>query len=71
MFGSHTWRATWDPEGLLSTIPAISTTLLGLLTGVASDLKQLLDATEPVDDEKLAQAVLLFTKIKRNLAEVN
>ena len=33
VFGSHTWQDTWDPEGLLSTIPAISTTLLGLLTG--------------------------------------
>lgn len=33
VFGSHTWRDTWDPEGLLSTIPAISTTLAGLLTG--------------------------------------
>jgi len=33
VFGSHTWRETWDPEGLLSTMPAISTTLLGLLTG--------------------------------------
>lgn len=44
--------------------------LLGMLSGVASDLKELLEATEPVDDEKLAQAVLLFTKIKRELAEV-
>ncbi len=33
VFGSHTWRNTWDPEGLLSTMPAISTALLGLLTG--------------------------------------
>ena len=33
VFGSHTWQETWDPEGLLSTLPAISTTLLGLLTG--------------------------------------
>jgi len=44
--------------------------LLGMLSGVASDLKELLDATEPVDDEKLAQAVLLFTKIRRELTEV-
>lgn len=29
------WRATkvWDPEGILSTIPAISTALFGILTG--------------------------------------
>jgi len=44
--------------------------LLTMLSGVASDLKELLDATEPVDDEKLAQAVLLYTKIKRELTEV-
>lgn len=29
----HTWKATWDPEGLLSTIPAIATALSGVLTG--------------------------------------
>ncbi len=27
------WQGTWDPEGILSTIPAVSTTLLGVLTG--------------------------------------
>jgi predicted acyltransferase len=30
----HLWKPTWDPEGLLSTIPAIGTTLLGVLTGI-------------------------------------
>jgi len=44
--------------------------LLGMLSSVASDLKELLDATEPEDTEKLAQAVLLYTKIKRELMEV-
>jgi predicted acyltransferase len=31
----HMWSVTktWDPEGLVSTIPAISTTLFGVLTG--------------------------------------
>jgi predicted acyltransferase len=31
----HMWSVskTWDPEGLISTLPAISTTLLGVLTG--------------------------------------
>lgn len=29
----HLWRPGWDPEGLLSTIPAIATTLLGMLAG--------------------------------------
>jgi predicted acyltransferase len=31
--GSHVWRERPDPEGILSTMPAISTTLLGVLTG--------------------------------------
>ena len=31
----HMWKQTktWDPEGLLSTLPAVATTLLGLLAG--------------------------------------
>lgn len=29
----HLWKPTWDPEGLLSTFPAIGTTLLGALVG--------------------------------------
>jgi predicted acyltransferase len=29
----HTYQPTWDPEGLLSTIPAIATTLIGVLAG--------------------------------------
>ncbi|MBN1301343.1 MAG: DUF5009 domain-containing protein [Melioribacteraceae bacterium] len=35
LLGGHLWSATkvWDPEGLLSTIPAISTALIGVLTG--------------------------------------
>ena len=35
VFGSHLWREsrTWDPEGLLSTVPAIGTCLLGVLAG--------------------------------------
>jgi predicted acyltransferase len=36
VFGRHLWvqSKTWDPEGLLSTIPAIGTTLLGAVTGL-------------------------------------
>lgn len=32
---AHTWKQNpgWDPEGLLSTLPAIATTLLGVLAG--------------------------------------
>ena len=33
VFGVHTWKPGWDPEGLLSTLPAISTTLLGVIAG--------------------------------------
>jgi predicted acyltransferase len=33
VFGSHTWKLLYDPEGLLSTIPAVATTLCGVLTG--------------------------------------
>jgi len=35
VFGPHVWKQgkVYDPEGLLSTIPAIATALLGVLTG--------------------------------------
>ena len=35
VFGSHLWSQsqTWDPEGLLSTLPAVATTLLGMFVG--------------------------------------
>lgn len=33
LLGSHLWKPTWDPEGLLSTLPAIATTILGYLAG--------------------------------------
>jgi predicted acyltransferase len=33
MFGRHTWKPLYDPEGILSTVPAIATTLTGVLTG--------------------------------------
>ncbi|MBI3406141.1 MAG: DUF5009 domain-containing protein [Acidobacteria bacterium] len=29
----HLWKPRWDPEGLLSTMPALATTLLGALMG--------------------------------------
>jgi predicted acyltransferase len=31
---SHLYEKTRDPEGLLSTIPAVATTLIGMLTGI-------------------------------------
>jgi predicted acyltransferase len=33
IFGVHTWQPGGDPEGLLSTLPAIATTLLGVVAG--------------------------------------
>ena len=33
VLGAHTWKPGWDPEGPLSTIPAVATTLLGVLAG--------------------------------------
>ena len=51
VFGAHTWKPGWDPEGLLSTLPAIATTLLGVLAGerlrggpAASRIRELLVA---------------------------
>ena len=33
ILGAHTWKKDFDPEGLLSTIPAVVTTLIGVFTG--------------------------------------
>ncbi|MFB3813321.1 MAG: acyltransferase family protein [Terriglobales bacterium] len=33
LLGGHLWKPTWDPEGLLSTLPAIGTVLFGTLCG--------------------------------------
>ena len=33
LFAGHLYNVTRDPEGILSTIPAIATTLMGVLTG--------------------------------------
>lgn len=34
LMGTHLWKRTWDPEGLLSTLPAIASGLLGVLAGL-------------------------------------
>jgi predicted acyltransferase len=34
LFGAHLYRSEWDPEGLLSSLPAIATTLIGAMTGL-------------------------------------
>jgi predicted acyltransferase len=33
VMGGHLWQGSWDPEGLLSTAPAVATSLLGIFTG--------------------------------------
>lgn len=33
LMDGHLWQGTWDPEGFLSTLPAVATTLLGIFTG--------------------------------------
>ncbi|HID38325.1 MAG TPA: DUF5009 domain-containing protein [Calditrichaeota bacterium] len=46
VLGNHVWKSSfpWDPEGVLSTVPAIATTLIGVLIG--SFLKSKLEARE-------------------------
>ncbi len=35
LFGPHLWRQNpWDPEGLASTVPAVATTLAGVVAGL-------------------------------------
>lgn len=54
IFGDHLWvqSRTWDPEGLLSTIPAIATLLLGVMAG------RILRETGPLE-QRLRQLFLL------------
>ena len=33
VLGAHRWKPDWDPEGIMSTFPAIATCLLGIETG--------------------------------------
>lgn len=33
VMGDRLWQGTWDPEGLLSTLPAVATSLLGIFCG--------------------------------------
>lgn len=36
VIGTHVWKTakTWDPEGIISTLPAVATCLFGILTGL-------------------------------------
>ena len=42
VIGTHVWKVakTWDPEGIVSTLPAIATCLFGILTGHLLRLKR-------------------------------
>ena len=33
LLAGHTWKPGWDPEGVLSTLPAVATCLIGAITG--------------------------------------
>ena len=48
LLGGHLYRPTFDPEGILSTFPAIATTLLGTLTGNWLRLKRAAQTTKMV-----------------------
>ena len=45
VFGSHNYKEDYDPEGLLSTIPSIVSSLLGIFTGLILVSKQPKKAT--------------------------
>ncbi len=45
VFGTHNYKADYDPEGLLSTIPAIVSAVLGIFTGLLLVSKQAKKAT--------------------------
>lgn len=45
VFGSHSYKVDYDPEGLLSTIPSIASALLGVFTGLILTSKETKKAT--------------------------
>lgn len=45
VFGSHNYKADYDPEGLLSTLPSLASALLGIFTGLILVSKQEKKAT--------------------------
>lgn len=34
VFGTHLWKTRWDPEGLLSSLPAVGTAIMGIAAGL-------------------------------------
>tara|TARA_R110002012_G_scaffold253330_1_gene432344 strand:+ start:9220 stop:10311 length:1092 start_codon:yes stop_codon:yes gene_type:complete len=45
VLGNHMWKKDYDPEGFLSTIPAVASCLLGIFTGLILNSKQEKKAT--------------------------
>ena len=45
VLGTHMWKKDYDPEGILSTIPAIASCILGIFTGLILLSKQQKKAT--------------------------
>jgi predicted acyltransferase len=44
LMSGHLWKPGWDPEGLLSTLPAIATTLMGVIAGQTRQIAPTLSA---------------------------
>lgn len=57
ILGKHMWRSTFDPEGLLSTIPSIVTCLLGIVAGKILTYKN----NYKKEHQLLFYAIILFT----------
>jgi predicted acyltransferase len=55
VLNGHLYAGTWDPEGILSTLPAISTALIGILTG-----QYLMSRQEPSGKARLAVNLACF-----------
>lgn len=55
VLGSHMWKADYDPEGILSTFPAIATCLIGILIGQ----KIVQESQEKLKDLLLISGLLL------------
>ena len=67
VLGNHMWgqTRTWDPEGLLSTLPAIATVLFGALAGGL--LRSALTAAEKTAWMFLGGNVLVFAGLVMNV----
>jgi predicted acyltransferase len=67
IIGTHVWKVarTWDPEGIVSTLPAIASCLFGVLTGHL--LRTRRSATDKTAWLMVAGALLMWTGQWMNL----